>query len=59
MKQKIVNIILNDIECEGVVLFGSYASEAQNTESDIDIAIKPKKTHYKKWRRYLWEMKRS
>lgn len=40
MEQKIISIILSDIECEGIVLFGSYARGTQNSESDIDIAIK-------------------
>lgn len=42
MEEKIKEIILKKIECEAIVLFGSYARGTQNSESDIDIAIKPK-----------------
>ena len=48
MEEKIKEIILKKIECEAIVLFGSYARGTQNTESDIDIAIKPKNTIEKK-----------
>ncbi len=48
MEEKIKEIILKNIECEAIVLFGSYARGTQNTESDIDIAIKPKNTIEKK-----------
>ena len=44
MKEKLKIIkqyILENINCEAIVLFGSYARESQNEESDIDIAIKP------------------
>ncbi|MCI8383980.1 MAG: nucleotidyltransferase domain-containing protein [Clostridia bacterium] len=34
--------ILNKMDCEAIILFGSYVRGTQNTESDIDIAIKPK-----------------
>ena len=41
-KLKIIKqYILENINCEAIVLFGSYARESQNEESDIDIAIKP------------------
>lgn len=40
MEEKIVKILLSDLDCEAVVLFGSYARGTQNAESDIDIAIK-------------------
>lgn len=36
IKQK----ILQTIDCEAIVLFGSYARGTQNLESDIDIAFK-------------------
>lgn len=48
MEEKIKEIIIKNIECEAIVLFGSYARGAQNAESDIDIAIKPKNTIEKK-----------
>ena len=35
--------LLDKIECDAIVLFGSYARGTQNDESDIDIAIKTKK----------------
>ena len=45
--------ILEKIECEAIVLFGSYARGTQNNESDIDIAIKPKNEVPKKELFYL------
>lgn len=42
MEEKIKKLILKKIECEAIVLFGSYARGTQNDESDVDIAIKPK-----------------
>ena len=56
MEQKleiIKKIILEKIECEAIVLFGSYARRTQNNESDIDIAIKPKNEVTKKEVFYL------
>lgn len=43
MKEKIEMIkqkILETIDCEAIVLFGSYSRGTQNSESDIDIAFK-------------------
>ena len=41
-KIKLINTtILNKVQCEAIVLFGSYSRGTQNNESDIDIAIKP------------------
>ena len=51
--KEIKKIILNKIECEAIILFGSYARGTQNSESDIDIAIKPKKELSKKEQFYL------
>ncbi len=51
--QTIKKIILEKIDCEAIVLFGSYARGTQNNESDIDIAIKPKKAVSKKELFYL------
>ena len=51
--EEIKKIILNKIECEAIILFGSYARGTQNKESDIDIAIKPKKELSKKEQFYL------
>lgn len=51
MKEKletIKKVILEKIDCEAILLFGSYARGTQNAESDIDIAIKPKQKISKK-----------
>ncbi len=48
-KLKIIKeTILEKIDCEAILLFGSYARGTQNTESDIDIAIKSVKEISKK-----------
>lgn len=51
--ESIKKIVLEKIECEAIVLFGSYARGTQNRESDIDIAIKPKREVAKKELFYL------
>ncbi len=48
MEETIKEILLSKIECEAIVLFGSYARGTQNKESDIDIAFKTKKKIDKK-----------
>lgn len=48
MEDKIVKILLDNLECEAIVLFGSYSRGTQNAESDIDIAIKVKEKLDKK-----------
>lgn len=48
MEKKIVKILLNNLDCEAIVLFGSYARGTQNDESDIDVAIKVKEKLDKK-----------
>lgn len=48
MEEKIVKILLYNLECEAIVLFGSYSRGTQNAESDIDIAIKVKEKLDKK-----------
>lgn len=56
MEEKVKMIketILEKIECEAIVLFGSYARGTQNKESDIDVAIKPKEKINKKELFYL------
>ena len=53
MLETIKKIILDKLECEAIVLFGSYARGTQNKESDIDIAIKPKKELRRKEQFYL------
>jgi len=45
--------ILEKLQCEAIVLFGSYARGTQNKESDIDIAVKPKRKLEKKEQFYL------
>ena len=51
--EKIKNKILEKVECEAIVLFGSYARKMQREDSDIDIAIKTKKEISKKEIFYL------
>jgi len=41
-------VILERIECDAILLFGSYARGTQNDESDIDIAVKAKNEISKK-----------
>lgn len=48
MEENIKEFLLKELECEAIVLFGSYARGTQNAESDVDIAIKPKKEINKK-----------
>ena len=49
----IKKIILENVDCDAIVLFGSYARGTQNAESDIDIAIKPNTNISKKQIFYL------
>lgn len=46
--EKIKQQILKKIDCEAIVLFGSYSRGTQMPESDIDIAFKSKQTISKK-----------
>lgn len=48
IKNKIIEILNGMIECEAIIIFGSYSRNTQNDESDIDIAIKTKKEVNKK-----------
>ena len=48
MEENIKEFLLKELECEAIVLFGSYDRGTQNAESDVDIAIKPKKEINKK-----------
>lgn len=53
-KLKIIKqMILEKIDCEAILLFGSYVRGTQSKESDIDIAIKSKKQVNKKEIFYL------
>ncbi len=56
MEEKIKEIILKELECEAIVLFGSYARGTQNSESDINIAIKPKNKIDKKSDSFRYEI---
>ena len=40
--------LINDFECEAIILFGSFARGTQNEKSDIDIAFKSKRKIGKK-----------
>lgn len=40
--------LIDDFECEAVILFGSFARGTQNEKSDIDIAFKSKRKISKK-----------
>ncbi len=51
--EKIKNKLLEAIECEAIVLFGSFARGTQNDESDIDIAFLSNKEISKKEIFYL------
>lgn len=46
--EKIKQKLLQTIDCEAIVLFGSYSRGTQNAESDIDIAFKTKQLISKK-----------
>lgn len=46
--EKIKQKILEVIDCEAIVLFGSYSRGTQNQESDIDIAFKAEREITKK-----------
>ncbi len=48
MEEKIVKVLLDNLDCEAIVLFGSYSRGTQNAESDIDKAIKVKEKLDKK-----------
>ena len=51
--ENIKNVLLKRIDCEAIVLFGSYARGTQNAESDIDIAFKTNQEVTKKEIFYL------
>lgn len=40
--------LIDNFECEAIILFGSFARNTQNEKSDIDIAFKSKKEITKK-----------
>lgn len=50
---KIKHKILQEIDCEAIILFGSYSRGTQNSESDIDIAFKANQSISKKEIFYL------
>lgn len=41
--EEIKKKLMEKLQCEAIVLFGSFARGTQNSESDIDIAFKTKK----------------
>ena len=51
--ERIKQKLLENIDCEAIVLFGSYSRGTQNLESDIDIAFKTNQTISKKEIFYL------
>lgn len=42
IKEKVIQFMNSIMDCEAIVIFGSFARGTQNEESDIDIAIKVK-----------------
>lgn len=48
MEEKLVKLLLENLNCCAIILFGSYARGTQNDESDIDVAIKIKQNLDKK-----------
>lgn len=48
IKDKVIELLNNALECEAIVIFGSFARGTQNEESDIDIAVKLNKDVTKK-----------
>lgn len=46
--QTIINILKDETSCTDIVIFGSFALGTQNSESDIDIAIRTDKEISKK-----------
>lgn len=48
IEKKVIEIVNSKIECEAIVIFGSFARGTQNEESDVDIAIKANKDINKK-----------
>lgn len=41
--EKVKQYLVEQLECEAIVLFGSYSRNTQNSESDVDLAIKFKR----------------
>ena len=48
IKDKIIEVLNNSLDCDAIVIFGSFARGTQNEESDIDIALKINKEVTKK-----------
>lgn len=40
IKDKIIEILNSNLNCDAIVIFGSFSRGTQNKESDVDIAIK-------------------
>lgn len=43
IKKQVIELLKSKLDCEAIVLFGSYARHTQRDDSDIDIAIKSKR----------------
>lgn len=43
IKKQVIELLKSKLDCEAIVLFGSYARHTHRDESDIDIAIKSKR----------------
>lgn len=40
IKDKVIKLLNNALDCDAIVIFGSFARGTQNEESDIDIGVK-------------------
>lgn len=40
IKDKIIEILTSELNCDAIIIFGSFVRGTQNEESDVDIAIK-------------------
>ena len=42
-QEQIINYLINKVNCYAIIIFGSYARNAERPDSDLDIAIKTDK----------------
>lgn len=40
IKDKVIKLLNNALDCDAIVIFGSFARGTQNEESDVDIGVK-------------------
>lgn len=40
IKGKVIKLLNNALDCDAIVIFGSFARGTQNEESDVDIGVK-------------------